>query len=99
MVFSSQIFIFGFLPITLIAYFLLGKLLGKFLGKSIKNYLFLLLSLLFYAWSGMNYITFLLISVFINYICGIIIDSFENKGTLSKFTLTIGILFNLLILF
>lgn len=37
MVFSSQIFIFGFLPITLIMYFLLGNLLSKFLGKSIKK--------------------------------------------------------------
>lgn len=99
MVFSSQIFIFVFLPIALIIYFLIANLLSKFLRQSIKNYILLLLSLLFYCWSGINYITLLLISIFINYICGIIIDNFKNKGTLSKLTLIIGVLFNLLILF
>lgn len=99
MVFSSQIFIFVFLPIALIIYFLIANLLSKFLSQSIKNYILLLLSLLFYCWSGINYITLLLISIFINYICGIIIDNFKNKGTLSKLTLIIGVLFNLLILF
>lgn len=99
MVFSSQIFIFVFLPIALIIYFLIANLLSKFLSQSIKNYILLLLSLLFYCWSGINYITLLLISIFINYICGIIIDNFKNKGTLNKLTLIIGVLFNLLILF
>jgi len=104
MVFSSQIFIFGFLPIALVAYFLLGNPLSKFLGKSIKNYILLFLSLVFYAWSGAKFIPLLLISVLINYLCGIAIDSFKNKatlnkGALSKLALTVGVLFNLLILF
>lgn len=99
MVFSSQIFIFGFLPITLIMYFLLGNLLSKFLGKSIKNYILLFLSLFFYAWPGIKFIPLLMISVFINYLCGIVIDTFKNKSALSQGALLIGVFFNLLILF
>ena len=91
MLFSSQIFIFGFLPISLILYFLLGKVF--------KNYILLLLSLVFYCWTGTSSIPLLLISILINYIFGILIYNFKNRDKLSRFILIIGVIFNLVILF
>ena len=48
MVFSSSIFIFGFLPILLLFYFLSPK--------KLKNYILLLFSLIFYAFGGIKYL-------------------------------------------
>ena len=66
MVFSSTIFIFVFLPLVLFAYYILGK--------RIRNYVLLLASLFFYAWSGVDYLNILIVSIMINYIFGLLID-------------------------
>lgn len=91
MVFSSQIFIFIFLPFTLLFYYLCQ-------GK-IRNYILLLASIFFYAWGGVNYVPILLISILINYTFGILIFKFNKKSNLSKLLLIIGVILNLSILF
>lgn len=91
MVFSSQIFIFIFLPFTLLFYYLSPRF--------IRNYLLLLASIFFYAWGGVNYVPILLISILINYIFGILISNSAKKTTLSKVFLFLGITLNLSILF
>lgn len=93
MVFSSQIFIFLFLPIVLIIYFLLGK--------KLKNLFLLLSSLVFYIWTGPKYILLLIFTILINYIFGIIIDNYKSKSNikLAKLSLGFGIIINLAILF
>lgn len=49
MVFSSQIFIFIFLPLTLIIYYTLGNILSN---NILKNCISLFASLIFYSWGG-----------------------------------------------
>ena len=104
MVFSSSIFIFVFLPLVIFLYYLCGK--------KARNYILLLASLIFYAWGGISYLKILIVSILINYIFGILIDSLDineniinnkhkiNKyNQLKKFCLVIGVLINLGLLF
>ncbi len=81
MVFSSNIFLFLFLPLTLILYFAVPE---KLAGKKYKNYLLLVASLLFYAWGEPQYLVLLLISIVGNYFFGLWIEksSFE-KGVVA----------------
>ena len=91
MVFSSTIFIFAFLPIVLLAYYILGK--------KIRNYVLLLASLFFYAWGGVDYLKILIVSIIINYIFGILIDRLREEIVLKKVFLGIGVFLNLALLF
>jgi len=87
MVFSSSIFIFCFLPLLFLCYFCLPK--------KCKNVVLLIFSLVFYAFGGVNYLFTLLLTVFISYLGGILIDKYNNKKKLILF-LTVGL--NLLFL-
>jgi len=60
MLFTSLVFLFGFLPTILVLYYLLPK--------ASKNYLLLFFSLIFYAWGGVSYTLVLIISIIANYI-------------------------------
>lgn len=91
MVFSSTIFIFAFLPVVLLAYYILGK--------KVRNYVLLLASLFFYAWGGVDYLKILIASIIINYIFGLLIDKVSDNTRLKKVILTIGVVLNLGILF
>jgi len=86
MVFSSNIFLFAFLPLVLALYFLSSN-------KNYKNTILLIASLFFYAWGEPQYLVLLLISIVANYFFGIAIQ----KGK-KDFFITIAILFNLLLL-
>lgn len=89
MVFSSTIFLFMFLPITLLVYFTIEK---KF-----RNIWLLLVSLVFFAWSQPKYIWVILVSVVINYISGILV-SLKNRNIKDTF-LSLSIITNLGLLF
>ena len=65
MVFSSAVFLFVFLP----AVFLLDRLVR---GVRLKNALLLAASLIFYAFGQAVYLPLLLVSVLINYLCGLL---------------------------
>ena len=65
MVFSSAVFLFVFLP----AVFLLDRLAR---GVRLKNALLLAASLLFYAFGQPVYLPLLLVSVLLNYVCGLL---------------------------
>ncbi|EPY2304928.1 MBOAT family O-acyltransferase [Clostridium sporogenes] len=96
MVFSSQIFIFIFLPLTLIIYYTLGNILSN---NIFKNCISLFASLIFYSWGGIKYLPVLCSSIFINYIFGLIIDKLKDKKRFKNFFLLIGIILNLVLLF
>ena len=83
MVFSSPIFLFGFLPILLLIYY------GS--PKQLKNSVLLFASLLFYAWGEVFYILVMLISIAINYALGrAIYHSQETDNhTLSRISIAI----------
>ena len=66
MLFSSPIFLFGFLPIILLVYFLSP---WKF-----RNAILLTGSLFFYAWGEVFYVLIMVISIFANYSFGVRMD-------------------------
>ncbi|NCB85467.1 MAG: MBOAT family protein, partial [Bacteroidia bacterium] len=66
MVFSSTIFLFFFLPLTLLAYFVVGS--------RGRNAILLAASLLFYAWGETVYLLVMLFSIAANYLFGLLID-------------------------
>jgi len=80
-VFSSEIFIFIFLPLTLIAYYVAEKT-GS---MRFKNIVVGVASIIFYAWGGVRYLILLLILVLVNYVAGILIDSAKNEKTRKLF--------------
>lgn len=75
MVFSSNIFLFLFLPAILALYFAVPK---SFTSKKYENYLLLFASLIFYAWGELTYIWLLGLSIIGNYYFGILIGH-KNK--------------------
>ena len=85
MLFSSITFLFYFLPVVLILYLIIPS---KF-----KNLVLLIFSLLFYLYGEPKYILILLLSCFINYISGILIENYRNK---SKLILIFSILYNVI---
>ena len=84
MVFSSPIFLFGFLPIALFLYYLSPK--------ALKNIVLLILSLLFYTWGEVFYLGIMLVSIIANYSVGKLIASDTAP---SKFYLATGIMINI----
>lgn len=92
MIFSSVFFVFLFLPIVLLAYFIVpGRL---------KNVVILISSLIFYAWGEPVYIALMIFSIVYNYIAGIEIDyhSEEGRDGRAKFVFLMSVVVNLLIL-
>lgn len=71
MVFSSPLFLFGFLPIALLMYFLSPMRL--------KNLTLLSLSLFFYAWGEVFYLGVMVVSILSNYIFGLLIFNSQKK--------------------
>ena len=66
MVFSSHIFLFYFLPVTLLFYYLIPRR-----GKHIT---LTLLSYLFYGWANPYFVFLMFASTFVDYICGLVIS-------------------------
>lgn len=90
MLFSSPVFLYLFLPITL--------LLTAIAPKNIKNYILLVASLVFYAWGGIYFMVLMLFSVFINYYFGLKVGKYDHDDKKRKNYLIIGVVINLLIL-
>ena len=88
MVFSSAIFLWLFLPITLLVYYLAPRRL--------KNFFLLLASLTFYSWGEPKYIFLMMLSIVVNYFLGLIIDKLNNQLKCCIFV--VAILFNIGIL-
>lgn len=86
MVFSSIIFLYLFLPLTIALYFLVGK---KF-----HNILLLCASLLFYAWGEGFFVLVMLCSIIVNYFSGLLIEYFKEQR-LSRFFFWLSVIFNL----
>lgn len=77
MVFSSLIFIFIFLPITLIIYYLVPR--------TKQNYVLLISSLFFYGWGEPVYIILMVISIMINHLGGLLIQEYRENKDFCKF--------------
>jgi len=66
MVFSSALFLFLFLPITLAGYFLIKE--------DFRNYWLILVSFIFFSWSQPKYAWIILLNIIINYLGALLID-------------------------
>lgn len=102
MLFNSYIFILFFLPVTLIGYFTLNKYAyGK---KGMPGVLWLfLMSMWFYGYEKPEYLVLILGSIVVNYTIGRIIlygkQKKVNSRKLQKWSVFLGVLWNLGILF
>ena len=86
MLFSSIPFLYYFLPVVLIAYYLVPK--------SIKNMVLLLASLVFYGWGEPAYVFLMMASIGLGYVFGILIEKY--KGTpWSKVCMIVSIVISL----
>lgn len=90
MSFSSLIFIFAFLPLTLLLYHLLPT-------SQIKNVVLLVASLLFYAWDQPKFLILLILSVLWNYVSALSFDQ-ETDTKKRKRSFIFGVVVNILIL-
>lgn len=91
MVFSSVLFVFKFLPIALLLLFLTPK--------KYRNAVLLGLSLIFYAWGEVKYISIMFASIFIDYFCSNGIEKHREDRKRTRVYLWISILMNLGLLF
>lgn len=71
MVFSSAIFLFGFLPLLLGLYFLAKD--------KYRNYVLLAFSLIFYGFGGPKLLVMMIAVVMIDYLAAMLIDKYESK--------------------
>lgn len=87
MVFSSLVFLFIFLPVTLLIYFLSPR--------KIKNIVLLMASLIFYAWGEPVYIFLMLFSSVVDYIHGLLIEKFRDNDRKAKLVVLSSVIINL----
>ena len=96
MLFTSTVFMYLFLPITLLVYYV-------FLRKSrmLQNIFLLFVSLFFYGWGEPKFVLVMLLSIVANYIFALFVDRFkkkEKKG-LCRLIIALTVIANLSILF
>lgn len=84
MVFSSTVFLFAFLPITLAGYY--------FLPRRFRNGFVTLASLLFYAWGEPKFVLIMCLSIFMNYLFGLLVvrreDDAYRRGILTMMVIS-----------
>ncbi len=76
MAFSSVLFVFRFLPAALILYYAAPK--------KAKNFVLLIVSLVFYSWGEVRYLPVMLVTIVTNYLCAIGIDRFSERRGLRR---------------
>lgn len=87
MIFSSLIFLYLFLPLCILSYSACKRIRSR-------NLVLVIFSLLFYAWGEPTRILYLLLSVAVNYLCGIGAGA-EQKSVVRKLSLGVSLVFNL----
>ncbi|MCI8418225.1 MAG: MBOAT family protein [Lachnospiraceae bacterium] len=86
MVFSSIVFLFAFLPLTLLGYYLLPRFL--------RNIFLFLVSIAFYAYGEPKFVLVLLLSIVVNYLFGLLVDRFRERKPLVRGLLALMLVFN-----
>jgi len=94
LVFSSLVFIYIFLTLTLILYFFAAKSIRQ------KNAVLLVMSLFFYAWGEPKWIILMLISTAVEYFGAIMVDQYkEERPEIAKAALAVSVSVSLGFLF
>lgn len=87
MLFSSNTFLFGFLPTVVVLYYLCPR--------RYRNVLLLLSSLIFYGWGEPKYVLLMLVSILLNYFCGLAAAKRQAQQRSTKGVLIVGVVLNL----
>ncbi len=95
MLFNSFLFIFIFLPITLIGWYILNQYKQNELAKAFLAGM----SLWFYGYFNFYYLAIIIVSIIINYLLSFVLTFAENKKWAKNTGLLTGIVFNLGLLF
>ena len=90
MLFSSNVFLFQFLPAVLLLYYISPRRL--------RNPVLLVFSLAFYGWGEPKYLILMVGDILLNYFCGLFIERARKKGKSGKLPLVLGIAANLMLL-
>ena len=90
MLFSSNVFLYFYFPIVLVAYYLTPR--------KWRNVTLFLVSLFFYGWGEPVYVLLMVATIALNYICGAIVHNRKAAGKSAKTALVVGVVLNLLIL-
>ena len=72
MLFSSNVFLYFYLPITLALYYISPR--------KIRNLVLFLVSLFFYGWGEPVYLLLMVATILLNYICGAVIEHRKQFG-------------------
>lgn len=91
MVFSSLLFIFIFLTVTLALYYLMPS-------RAYRNVVLFIVSLFFYAWGEPAFVFLMVFSIAMNYASGLLLDRFKNRRGIARAVLIASIVINLLML-
>lgn len=86
MLFSSLLFLYYFLPMTMLIYFIVPK--------SFKNIVLLIASLIFYGWGEPRYVILMILSIIVNYIFGLLIDKYRDHK-IKRYLFIVCVIFNL----
>ncbi len=89
MVFSSLLFMFFFLPISLFLYYIAPY------KYRIKNFVLMVISLVFYSWGEVRYFPIMMALILTNYFSALLISKFDNNKNLRKLFLIIAIVVSL----
>src|SRR5580704_8342340 len=90
MLFNSEIFIFLFLPLTLLGFYKLSYLSAKRCAVAWLVFM----SCVFYGWFRLDYLLLLILLIVINYTLGILLSTQHKKGPASPVLLICGLLIN-----
>ncbi len=87
MIFSSTLFLFRFLPITLLCYYIVPK--------KWKNPVILFFSLFFYSWGEVKYFPIMVLAILVNYLAALGIARFDQKPWLRRLFFLIALFVSL----
>ena len=96
MLFSSNAFLFAFLPAVIIIYYTLIRW-----SRPLQNIFLLVSSLFFYAWGEPKFVLVMMLSITINWFAGVLVDAAKKKNSdgRARFYLGLSVGFNLIIIF
>lgn len=89
MVFSSNVFLFVFLPCVLLGYYLLKR------WRTASNAFLTLASLGFYAWGEPTFVFVMMASIVCNWLFGLWVDREKDRPRRQKLVLTLMVILNL----
>ena len=90
MLFSSNVFLYFYIPIVLLLYYVLPR--------KARNPVLFAVSLFFYGWGEPVYMLLMVATIGLNFVCGALIEKKKSAGESARKPLVVGVVLNLLIL-